>query len=297
MHCKNNVLFYAFHFIILKYSIGLLSSHMKICAIGDPHGDVQAIKHIPLKDVDLILLTGDIGRAELIRTMDVGNLKRQEQGLKPIKYTSKDFERAFWEIYRSAYQVVKYLSRFAPVLLIYGNVESLNLHPHSVAWYSRQTGKQLPLFSREITRLPGVRIINNRVANVQGVRIGGLEYFSDTCWLKEFRPPGYTRRGEYARKSTKKAKQVLSWFGDVDLLLSHQPPFGVLDKVRSNAVPRSWQNKRGGSKVILNYVKQRAPRFVLCGHIHEAKGTKKLGKSVVHNLGMGGYRFINLPDR
>ena len=36
---------------------------MKILAIGDPHGNLEKIKRIPVKNIDLILLTGDIGKA------------------------------------------------------------------------------------------------------------------------------------------------------------------------------------------------------------------------------------------
>lgn len=37
---------------------------MKILAIGDHHGNLQKIKKIPIKNIDLILLTGDLGRAD-----------------------------------------------------------------------------------------------------------------------------------------------------------------------------------------------------------------------------------------
>jgi Icc-related predicted phosphoesterase len=40
---------------------------MKILAIGDPHGDLKKIKKIPIEGVDLILITGDLGKADLLR--------------------------------------------------------------------------------------------------------------------------------------------------------------------------------------------------------------------------------------
>jgi Icc-related predicted phosphoesterase len=40
---------------------------MKILTIGDPHGDLEKIKKIPIKNIDLILVTGDIGKATLAR--------------------------------------------------------------------------------------------------------------------------------------------------------------------------------------------------------------------------------------
>ena len=54
---------------------------MKLCAIGDPHGSLDKIKQVPLSDVDLILLTGDLGSANLMRKMAFDNIERKKQGL------------------------------------------------------------------------------------------------------------------------------------------------------------------------------------------------------------------------
>ena len=49
---------------------------MKILAIGDPHGNLDRVKEIPIKGVDLILLTGDLGSANLMRKMAFENIDR-----------------------------------------------------------------------------------------------------------------------------------------------------------------------------------------------------------------------------
>ena len=36
---------------------------VRILAIGDPHGALDKIRKIPIKEIDLILLTGDIGKS------------------------------------------------------------------------------------------------------------------------------------------------------------------------------------------------------------------------------------------
>ena len=43
-----------------------------------------------------------------------------------------------------------------------------------------------------------------------------------------------------------------------------------------------------GSKIILSAIKRHKPKLVLCGHIHEAKGKAKIGKTKVYNLGWHG---------
>ena len=34
---------------------------MKVLVVGDPHGQIDKIKKIPMKGIELILLTGDLG--------------------------------------------------------------------------------------------------------------------------------------------------------------------------------------------------------------------------------------------
>ncbi len=52
---------------------------MRIIAIGDPHGDVAKLRKIPLKGIDLILLTGDLGKADLARKFAFMNIERQRK--------------------------------------------------------------------------------------------------------------------------------------------------------------------------------------------------------------------------
>lgn len=59
-----------------------------------------------------------------------------------------------------------------------------------------------------------------------------------------------------------------------NVLVSHAPPFGCADKLPIGHV---------GSQVISKFVNRFA--LVLCGHIHEARGTAMAGNTVVVNAG------------
>ena len=98
-----------------------------------------------------------------------------------------------------------------------------------------------------------------------------------------------------AKRQTGKARIVLNSFGSgLDILVCHQPPFGFLDKVSFPGAPEHWQGKHAGSKVILDYIQEGQPRYVFCGHIHEGEGMKRIGKTEVYNLGVGGYKIIEV---
>ena len=86
---------------------------MKILAIGDPHGDLEKVKQIPKKDLDLILLTGDIGKANLARARAFENKKREQKGLSKIKETADHASAVHNEIHNSTLEILKYLSKFA----------------------------------------------------------------------------------------------------------------------------------------------------------------------------------------
>ena len=49
--------------------------------------------------------------------------------------------------------------------------------------------------------------------------------------------------------------------------------------------PKDWKGKNAGSKEILKYIKSKKPKYVFCGHIHEAEKKKKIGGTEVYNLG------------
>lgn len=262
---------------------------MKIIAIGDPHGDLESVKKIPVKGADLILLTGDLGRANLMRKMAFANVERRQKNLPEIEYSSRDKKRAFMEAYNTTLALVRYLSKIAPVFTIYGNVESTNAYTRK---YSKEIRLLLPFLTNTLSSMRNVRVINNRLAVFEGVRIGGLEYFVDDIWVKTFKPKkDYAKRLKDARKDTKKAVGIVGRFQDLDILVCHQPPLGVLDKV-GNTAPESWRGKHAGSKLILDYIRESNPKYVFCGHIHEGEGYKKIGTTEVYNLGVCGYKVL-----
>jgi len=164
---------------------------MKILAIGDPHGSLVNLRQIPLRGIDLILLTGDLGSSNLARQMAFKNIERKKQGLPEIEYSNLQRRRAFMEAYNSSMKVVRYLARRAPVFTIYGNVENSNADTRK---FSREIGYNLPFLTNDLNKLKNVRVINNRLVNFQGIRIGGLEYFVDTNWIREFKPSDYKKR-------------------------------------------------------------------------------------------------------
>lgn len=260
---------------------------MKILVVGDPHGKLP--KKFP-KKVDLILVTGDIGKADLARKQMFENIKREEKGLFRFEKTPF-FEKKIWiEIYNSTLGVLNRLTRIAPVYSILGNVGDNTNSEMKIE--EKKIGIKLPYIRKGLNQIKNFNLVRNRARNINGLRIGFLENFLDICWIKEF-DKGNKERMKRARRETAKAKKILRNFGKIDILVSHQPPYGVLDKVSSKyKPPKDWVGKHAGSKVVLDYIKKYKPKYVFCGHIHEGKGKKKVGETIVINAGASGDYFV-----
>ena len=258
---------------------------MKILVIGDPHG-YNKYKESVLKQADVILVTGDLGKADLARKWHFDNLKRKAKGLGELEEDAKHVKAVHMEIHNSTINILNKLRRFAPVYALQGNVGIATMK--QVREDKEEYGINLPWTRKMVNKMKGVSLVKNRSRRINNLLVGFLEYFEDICWYKEFNQKD-KKRLRKAQKGTSKAKKVLKSFGKIDILVCHQPPYGVLDKVSGKYnPPKNWVGKHAGSKVILSYIKKNQPRYVFCEHIHEAKGKKKIGKTEVYNVGHSG---------
>jgi Icc-related predicted phosphoesterase len=233
---------------------------MKILAIGDPHGDIKKVKKIPINGIDLVLITGDVGKADFARQFFFKNLKRQKEGLPELKYTRLETKSVYQEIHDSTMSVLNYFSKNIPTYSILGNVGNNMVIDSKVRKDEKEFGIKLPYLGRSINKLNNFYLVKNVVRNINGIRIGFLEYFVDTNWIQNFKPSNYSKKLSKARKETIKAKRILNNFKNLDILICHQPPYGYLDKVSPKYnPPKNWIGKHAGSKIILDYIKKYQP--------------------------------------
>jgi len=263
---------------------------MRTLIIGDPHGKLP--KRIP-ENLDLILITGDLGKADLARERFFENIERKKKGLLELEKTPVFEKKILQEIASSSLNVVKYFSDIAPTYSILGNVGAST--DSEIKKEEKKLGMKLPYIRSELESIKNFNIVINRVRRINGLRFGFLDYFVDNCWIKEFNIKDEKLVKE-AQRETARAEKILQWFGNLDVLVCHQPPYRVLDEISEKyGAPKSWWGKHAGSKVILDYIKKKQPRYVFCGHIHEGKGREKIRETEVYNVGSNGdYVLIDL---
>jgi len=75
------------------------------------------------------------------------------------------------------------------------------------------------------------------------------------------------------------------------IVVAHQPPFGFLDTL--------YNGDPSGSTNLRRFLEERQPDLLLCGHIHEARGVARLGRTMgvnVGELGCGYSALVKLDE-
>ena len=230
---------------------------IKILAIGDPHGKLpkNLSSIIKKSKIDLIICVGDIP------PVPVNFRKNNKTG---------SFSPAFKKMADKSYKtIIKRLCSYKiPVLTLRGNM---------------YLGGEHNKFTKRIF---------NKYKNLHHKRTGkskinGIDFvFFDMIWEPHYVRSTFQKSQARSNSSREKKINKLLKGNKGAIILSHSPPHKVLDKTTSG--------KHIGSKILLRAIKKHKPKLVLCGHIHEAKGEKKIGKTKVINLGESRYKVIKL---
>ena len=71
----------------------------------------------------------------------------------------------------------------------------------------------------------------------------------------------------------------------VDIVVSHCPPYGILDAAGlTKYADGTWEKRSIGSNALRNYIDREKPRLVICGHVHGCAGAVLYGQTAVVNV-------------
>lgn len=123
------------------------------------------------------------------------------------------------------------------------------------------------------------------------LRFGGVTFIMLDILFEKHSYPAFSKYFTDVLKHKKRLARLNKLLKENkdSILLSHAPPYGYLDKIHSGI--------HIGSKILLEAIKKNHPKLVLCGHVHEAKGTAKIGRTEIHNLGScGNYKILDITS-
>lgn len=121
---------------------------------------------------------------------------------------------------------------------------------------------------------PQARVLHGTGAVVNGLTFfglgGGIPITPFGSWSYDF--------------TEKQAAELLIDCPRHAVLVSHSPPYGILDL--------SSRGQHLGSKAVREVIDEKKPTLVVCGHIHESAGKlERLGTTTVANAGPRGLWF------
>lgn len=226
---------------------------VKILALGDPHGKLprNLDKIISKNKIELIICVGDWAF-----TPNKPWIKKSWKGIKG-SYVTKTYRDT----------VNKACSYGLPVLTLRGNMLMTNNKP--------KADKILRKHKNLINKWTGKYSYKRQNFVFFDVLYEEHNLHKGVDKKKSLSYRGKNKNKRRAIKLNKLLKENLK-----SVLIAHNPPYGYVDK--------AYTGEHVGSKILLNAIKKYKPRLVLCGHIYEAKGKAKIGKTIVYNLGWHG---------
>lgn len=125
---------------------------------------------------------------------------------------------------------------------------------------------------------PPSKHYGNKIELVGGLTIGACPYVTNL--------PGWA-----FNTSEESIWDYLDHMGRVDILASHSPPRGLLDK------GAGMKGGHYGLQSLRRYINKFEPDYLICGHVHEGYGRVTEGKTEVINVSMCNldYEMVNPP--
>ncbi len=250
---------------------------MKILAIGDFHGKFPKKFEKIAKDCDIILSTGDFANIDKIREIIFKHwtAKRWWEiiGLKKAKEIEK-------ESFDSGLKVLKKLNSLGKkVYIIWGNSDF-----YKTMESSEPKSLNPGYYNNEIKKLKNLILIERKKGKINGTEIiGHGGYLDVTDFIKnpiDKDKKKQKKRLKRYKKSEEELKQLFLKEKPKDFIfLIHYTPYKIFDKVKFKKSPMYGKNV--GWEPYNQVIKKYKPKLVICGHMHEYQGIKKLGKTSI----------------
>jgi len=255
---------------------------LKILAIGDFHGKFPKKLKNEAEKADIILCIGDFAGIEGWRPYLLYCYKFYAKGLKPEKSTIEFMgEKKYYSLIRednlAGRKILTEINKIKKkIIYVFGNGDD--------GFYSYPFGK---FFEAEksntsfIKKLKNMKNITYGRAVFKGISFIGFGGYMDIdAYLKDKKNERYKKILERRKKSEKNFYSRLKKFKKNDIFVFHYPPRGFFDVI--NAKDGNPMNgKSAGVGFFTDAIKKYKPLFVVCGHMHEYQGVKKLGKTQI----------------
>lgn len=280
---------------------------MRILVLGDFHENVSGNlkKRISKEEFDFVIGVGDYTGIKEWRPFIIKRLNNSKKGISGPTLEEFYGRKGMKELLRKDEQVAKNVLRYLNSIangkkgiFIFGNGDD--------DWYSYPFGDFLKAKKsrrRFVSGLKNIRDITYSKSKVKGVDFIGFGGYMDIDAYydrKEFESDDedYIERVERRKKSRLKLLSLLKGIGKNRIFVLHYPPKGIFDIIKDKK-SNPMNGKSSGIGFFREAILKFRPSLVLCGHMHEYQGWKRLGKSIVINPGeasKGKYSIVEVDE-
>lgn len=259
---------------------------MKILVIGDFHGKLpeKLKKKILKSDFDFIVGLGDYTGIDEWRPYIsyLFKLKDKQKRLSPKEFFGKKrFKKLMIKDFEAGKNVLKFLDDLGkPGFYVFGNGDE--------EWYDYPFSKKILQAKKRnlnfLKKLKNLKEMTYKVRKHGEVSFFGFGGFMDASANKSVRSKEWQAKVEVRNKKAKnKMNSLIKRVRGNSIFIFHYPPFGVFDKILDKKNP--FYGGRTGVDFFRKVILKKKPLLVLCGHMHEYQGMKKLGRTKIVTTG------------
>ena len=257
---------------------------MKILAIGDFQGvfPTKLKKKISKKEFDLVIGIGDYAGIKegypYVRDM----FKRSKSGkerISPEEFFGKEkLKKLEKKDFEAGKKILSELNKMKePVIAIFGNTDD--------GWYEYPGSKMKWAEKKKLRylkRLKNMRFITYAKKKIRGITFVGFGGYMDIAAYfrkntfpeeKQHIPARKKRHAKIRKKLFDLLKEAYRKKGNKAFVF-HYPPKGIFDIIKDKKNPMDKES--AGIDFFREAIKKYKPTFVLCGHMAEYEGMKKL---------------------
>ncbi len=260
---------------------------MKILAIGDIHGEIGKLKKkVPKQDFDFVIGVGDYAGIDewypYIRY--TFKIKDRKKAKSPEEFFGKEgLKNLIKKDFKAGERALSFLNGLGkPGFFVFGNGDD--------EWYDYPFAKNILQAKKSrlnfLKKIKNIKEMNYKVMNRDGISFLGFGGYMDVSANAKSRDKEWQERVDKRdKKAERKLNSLVGKLTRKSIFIFHYPPKGIFDIIKDKKNP--FHGGSSGIDFFRKAVLKKKPFLVLCGHMEEYQGKKKLGKSLVINPGEG----------
>lgn len=267
---------------------------MKLLVLGDFQGTFsnKLMKKLQKEEFGAIIGVGDYGGIGDWRPWVMQNLKDARKGKeyltaeeyfggKRLKSLIKKDKKATKNVFKRINSLGK------PFISVFGNGDD--------GWYKYPFVSHMPklekrnvAFLKKLKNFKDITYKQIKINKVNFVGFGGYmdieAYLDKKVFPESAEKDKYFARLNRLQSSRKQLFKRLKKIKGEKIFVFHYPPLGAFDIIRDKK-DNPMNGKSSGVRFFRDAINKYKPKLVLCGHMHEYQGIKKIGSTLIVNPG------------